>query len=144
MTLRAEQPAALPTRRLFFYGLAEMPLQIAAIPVAALVPHYYGADLGVSLAAIGTILLVSKIFDAVSDPAVGWLSDHTNSRLGRRRVWMVAAVPIHDALGLQSLYARATGGRVLHAWLAAGVVAWLDHAVHPLLRLERGAVPRLL
>jgi len=32
---------------------------MAAIPVAALVPNYYGADLGVSLSAVGTIWLVT-------------------------------------------------------------------------------------
>ncbi len=95
---KPEQPGAageqLPQRTLFYYGLANMPTEVAAIPVAALVPNYYGQDLGVSLAAVGTVLLLSRVFDAVSDPLIGWLSDRTHTRWGRRRVWMVAAVPI--------------------------------------------------
>ncbi|MCY3793858.1 MAG: MFS transporter, partial [Gammaproteobacteria bacterium] len=91
---KASDEEALPQRTLFFYGLANMPAEMAIIPVAALIPNYYGQDLGVSLAAVGTVLLLSRIFDAVSDPLIGWLSDRTQSRWGRRRVWMAASVPI--------------------------------------------------
>ena len=84
----------LSRRTLFFYGLADMPIQMAAIPVAAFIPNYYGQDLGLSLAAVGTIWLMTRLFDAVSDPLIGWLSDRTSTPWGRRRVWMVAAVPI--------------------------------------------------
>ena len=37
----------------------------------------------------GTALLVGKIWDAIIDPAIGFLSDRTKSRLGRRRPWML-------------------------------------------------------
>ncbi|MCP5178931.1 MAG: MFS transporter [Pseudomonadales bacterium] len=84
----------LPRRTLFFFGLSDMPIQAAAVPVAAFLPNYYGADLGISLATVGTIWLFTRLFDAVSDPVIGWLSDHTNTRWGRRRVWMVAAIPV--------------------------------------------------
>ena len=84
----------LSRRTLFFFGLADMPIQMAAIPVAAFIPNYYGQDLGLSLAAVGTIWLMTRLFDAVSDPLIGWLSDRTSTPWGRRRVWMVAAVPI--------------------------------------------------
>ena len=42
----------------------------------------------------GTIFLIVKIWDAVNDPIIGWLTDRTVSRLGRRRPWLlIAAIP---------------------------------------------------
>lgn len=46
-------------------------------------------------AAMGTLLAVARIWDAVSDPLAGYLSDRTRSAAGRRRSWMfAAAVPM--------------------------------------------------
>ncbi|KST65426.1 MFS transporter [Mastigocoleus testarum] len=51
------------------------------------------AGLNSSLA--GGVLLVAKAWDAVNDPLIGWLSDRTRSRLGRRYPWMlVGAIPL--------------------------------------------------
>ncbi|HUI70704.1 MAG TPA: MFS transporter [Spirochaetia bacterium] len=44
------------------------------------------ARLGAGLA--GTAMLIGKICDALTDPTVGYLSDRTRSRWGRRRPWM--------------------------------------------------------
>lgn len=46
--------------------------------------------LKIAPALAGTLIFVSKVFDTVSDPAVGWLSDRTNTRWGRRRPFMLA------------------------------------------------------
>lgn len=51
------------------------------------------AGLNSSLA--GGVLLVAKAWDAINDPLIGWLSDRTRSRLGRRYPWMlVGAIPL--------------------------------------------------
>ncbi|MGE0668479.1 MAG: MFS transporter [Sphingomonadales bacterium] len=84
----------LPKRTIIFYGLSEMPLQVASVVISAYLLNYYAADLGVGLAAIGTIWLVARIFDGVTDPLIGYLSDITRTRWGRRRVWMAASVPL--------------------------------------------------
>jgi GPH family glycoside/pentoside/hexuronide:cation symporter len=50
----------------------------------------------------GTILLIVKIWDAVNDPIIGWLTDRTVSRLGRRRPWLlIAAIPFAVMFFLQ-------------------------------------------
>ena len=116
----------LTRKTLFYYGLADMPIQMAGIPIAAFIPNYYGQDLGVSLTAVGLIWVLTRLFDAISDPAIGWLSDRTNTRWGRRRVWMVAAVPIL-ALAVYKLFMpnpAAVTEWYLLGWLVALWVGW--------------------
>jgi GPH family glycoside/pentoside/hexuronide:cation symporter len=48
----------------------------------------------ISPAAMGTIFGISRIWDAVSDPVSGFLSDRTRSPLGRRRPWLLASIPL--------------------------------------------------
>jgi glycoside/pentoside/hexuronide:cation symporter, GPH family len=39
----------------------------------------------------GSVLLIARIWDAVNDPLIGWLSDHTRTPWGRRLPWMVVS-----------------------------------------------------
>lgn len=45
-----------------------------------------------SPALAGTVILISKIWDAISDPLMGTISDRTRSRMGRRRPYFLAGV----------------------------------------------------
>lgn len=92
---QGDAPAKPMSRwRLFCYGIADMPIQMAIVPVAAFVPNYYAADLGVDMVDIAWILLVARIFDMVTDPLMGWISDRTHTPWGRRKFWMAIALPI--------------------------------------------------
>jgi len=46
---------------------------------------------GLNAAYAGTVLLIGKIWDAVNDPLIGWLSDRTRSPWGRRLPWITAS-----------------------------------------------------
>ena len=45
-------------------------------------------------AIVGILFAGGRLWDAFSDPLVGTLSDRTRTRLGRRRPWMFASVPL--------------------------------------------------
>lgn len=45
-------------------------------------------------ATIGILFGLSRIWDAISDPLCGYLSDITRSRFGRRRIWILFGVPL--------------------------------------------------
>ena len=79
----------------------------------------------ISPAAMGLIFGASRMWDAVSDPVVGYWSDRTRSKLGRRRPWMIAAaIPL--GLSLVALYSPPTGlsGDGLLWWMTAGVLLY--------------------
>lgn len=84
----------LSKKTLFAYSLADLPIAMSLFPVIVFIPRFYSAELGVPLAWVGTILIVQRIFDLVTDPIMGIVSDRTRSRFGRRRPWVLASAPI--------------------------------------------------
>jgi glycoside/pentoside/hexuronide:cation symporter, GPH family len=56
---------------------------------------FYNQVVGLPAGAVGTIIAIALIFDAMLDPFVGFLSDRTHTRWGRRHPWLYAsALPI--------------------------------------------------
>ena len=56
---------------------------------------FYSQVMGVDAPLVGTALLIALMFDAVSDPLIGYMSDNTHSRWGRRHPYMYfAAIPV--------------------------------------------------
>ncbi|MDB4917845.1 MAG: sugar (Glycoside-Pentoside-Hexuronide) transporter [Gemmatimonadetes bacterium] len=56
--------------------------------------NFYTDTLGITAAAAGTMLLVGRLWDAFFDPMMGVMADHTNTRWGKFRPWVLwTAVP---------------------------------------------------
>ncbi|MGV0035435.1 MAG: MFS transporter [Candidatus Azotimanducaceae bacterium WSBS_2022_MAG_OTU7] len=56
---------------------------------------YYSQVIGLRADLVSLGILIALLFDAVSDPLVGYISDNTHSKLGRRHPYMYAAgVPV--------------------------------------------------
>ena len=88
---------------LFYYSLADLPISMALFPVLVFIPRFYSAELGISVAMIGSVMLVQRVIDLLADPLMGLLSDRTRSRFGRRRPW-VAAATVPMMLGIYRLF----------------------------------------
>jgi GPH family glycoside/pentoside/hexuronide:cation symporter len=73
-------------------------------------------------AAMGTIFGLSRIWDAISDPIAGYLSDRTQHRSGRRRPWIFASIfPIGLAYWMAWSPPASLTGTSLTLWMAVGV-----------------------
>jgi GPH family glycoside/pentoside/hexuronide:cation symporter len=76
----------------------------------------------VPASAMGLIFGLSRIWDAVTDPLAGYLSDRTSSRLGRRRPWLLASIiPIGAAYAMIWTPPSGLEGEALIGWMAVGV-----------------------
>ena len=59
-----------------------------------LYPPFLALTVGISPYLIGIIMLVARLWDAITDPIMGYISDRTTSRLGKRRIYMVISSPL--------------------------------------------------
>lgn len=67
---------------------------IAVLPVVAFVPAFYASERGLSLAAVGLIIALTRITDVVTDPIVGWVSDRLRTPIGRRKPVILLGLPL--------------------------------------------------
>lgn len=87
---------------------------------------FYNQALGLPNTLIGTAVMIALLADAVMDPVIGYISDHTRSRFGRRHLYLFAA-PL--PLGLATLmifhppeFLLGNPGLGLFLWLLAWTV----------------------
>ena len=91
--LRKNNEAFIPRLRLFAYGQMGMPLAAISLPLYVYLPTFYAETLGLGLATVGLILLIARIWDLLTDPLVGVLSDRVGKKY-RRKKWITAGCPV--------------------------------------------------
>ena len=126
-------PSAAPPlslRTLLRYALTELPLNMAATPIALFITPFYSRDLGLSLAAIGTILMLARISDVITDPLVGQASDRTRTRFGRRKPWILLGAPL-TMLAVWMLFVPSgpVGNTYFAFWLVTLWLGWTFVAI---------------
>lgn len=90
------------------WGLADLGIVVFVIVKQLLVLVFMTAFLGVPVGIAGLVTTAVLIFDIVSDPIVGFLSDRTNTRFGRRAPWMAVGAVVM-AVGMVALFAVPDG-----------------------------------
>ena len=86
------------TKATFFekvgYGFGDMSSSMFWKIFSYYLPFFYSNVFGLSLAHAGTLLLITKLYDAVSDPVMGMIADRTETRWGKYRPYLLwCAVP---------------------------------------------------
>ena len=70
------------------YGLGDFGSNFAWTYVSAFALIYFTDTAGIKAAAVGTLILISKILDGVTDVFIGNLIDRTKSKMGKARPWL--------------------------------------------------------
>lgn len=94
-------------------------------PAQSILQGVYAKHGGLALAALGTAVLVARIFDALVDPFIGIASDAWYRRTGSHRLFMLIGTLV-TVLGLWQLFQPPPGPHVLHfaLWYMVASLGW--------------------
>ncbi len=96
----ASESSQVPRRKRLMWGMGGFTDATIIYGVFSLVNAVYVNALGVNAVLVGLACAIPRLFDSLSDPLVGHLSDNTHSRWGRRRPWLLAGLLISAVSGV--------------------------------------------
>ena len=75
--------------KILAYGFPALPLASLFFSIYVLLGEFYFENYGLSLYVIGLIFIIIRLFDAFSDPIMGYISDNFPLRFGKRKPWVL-------------------------------------------------------
>lgn len=115
----------LSTPLVLAYGAPTFAEQLMIAPVFGILTTLYAEHTLATLATIGAMFTVARLFDAVTDPLIGYLSDMTKSRFGPRKPW-IAAGALVSSISIYFYYTpspQAAGG-YFFTWSMLLLLGW--------------------
>ncbi|AUD65554.1 hypothetical protein BK011_07550 [Tenericutes bacterium MZ-XQ] len=90
-----EKKQNLTMKNIFSYAVGDLYGGGAFFIIGALFLVFLTDVAKITPALAGTIILIGKVWDAVTDPTMGYISDNTKSKYGRRRIYfLIGIIPI--------------------------------------------------
>jgi GPH family glycoside/pentoside/hexuronide:cation symporter len=121
----------LPLSIKFGWASGAFGVSILSNGVSALMLFYLTTIVGMAGWVAGVVLMVSKLYDIVSDPLAGWLSDRHKSPSGRRRPFLLWGAAI-NTLSLVLIYTIPFHGNRPIVWayvLAVNVIYTTGYSI---------------
>lgn len=121
-SLASSTEERLGTGSIVRYSLPAIPLGFMGGLVSLYLLKFATDVLLVAPALFAAAFSLAKIWDAVSDPMVGYLSDRTGRSAGRRRPWVIRSI-VPVIVGFAALWAppAALSGSAMSVWICAAV-----------------------
>src|SRR5690606_14981220 len=107
----------VPWNERLAFGVGGLTMAIGAMGIKNLAIPVYQMTLKVDPALLGLMLAIPRFWDALTDPLIGHISDHTRSRFGRRRPFIIVG-------GLLAGLSFALVWRVPADWPQAWILGW--------------------
>ena len=82
------------------YGFGDMSSSMFWKVFSYYLPFFYSNVFGLSLVDAGVLVLVTRIWDAVSDPMMGIVADRTQTRWGKYRPYLLWVAPVFSIAGI--------------------------------------------
>ena len=86
------------------YAVASAGGNIINMVLGTFLSGYLTDSVGIAAAAVGTMMLVARVFDAISDVCMGTIIDRTKTKWGKARPWLLVSAPL-IALGTILVFA---------------------------------------
>ncbi len=90
----SKSPERLSLFGLVVFSSPILIMQAIEIPWRTYLPSLFATKFGLSLGAVGALMMAIRLFDGVAEPAIAWASDRFPTRWGLRRPWMAAGAPL--------------------------------------------------
>jgi len=113
-------PPLLPWRTGLAYGGLAAPLAFVSLPLYVNLPYHYASVAGAPLAGLGAVLLATRAFDALVDPAIGRQADRLLHRGTACAAGTAALAGLLMVLGFGALWHPPSG-----AYTQVGLLGWL-------------------
>jgi len=113
--------ARLSNLRLAAFSAPGVGLSLFYAPFPAIIAAFYASHTAVTTAAIATALLLVRVTDAFIDIGIGFASDNTDSRIGKRKPWMLAGAVLSVVACFLLFFPPPTAGAT---YFAIGIAAY--------------------
>lgn len=114
------------------FSLGDMASNLYFQTFVLFLPIFYTDVMGIPAAAMGTMMLVTRIWDAVTDPMMGMIADRTQSRWGKFRPYILSfAIPLAVAGVLTfTVPDFASSGKLVYAYATYMLMMMLYTAIN--------------
>lgn len=115
----------LSTQVIWAYSIPRIGIMMMGILFTTYLMKFSTDVLLIAPAAMGGLIAASRLWDAISDPLAGYLSDNTRSKHGRRRVWLYySAIPV--AIGMIMMWSPpdSLDGVYMIIWMGVALLVY--------------------
>ena len=114
------------------YGFGDMASSMFWKLFGAYLMIFYTDVFGLSAAAVGTMFLVTRIWDSLFDPIVGVIADRTNTRFGRFRPYLLYLAVPFALVGILTFFTPDLGGtgKLIYAYITYSVMMMIYSAIN--------------
>lgn len=106
------------------YGVGALGKDFAVSIMYVFLMFYYTDVAGISAVFAGTLLLVARILDAVTDPLMGIIGDNMRTRFGKLRPWIVIGTAVNAGFLAAVFSAHHFTGTALYVYATITYILW--------------------
>lgn len=114
------------------YGLGDMSASMFWKLFGAYLMIFYTDVFGLSAAVVGTMFLVTRVWDSVFDPIVGVVADRTDTRWGKFRPYLLWLSIPFGGMAILTFYTPALGdtGKIVYAFITYSLMMMVYSAIN--------------